>query len=412
MPKALLNAQTIKTLPIPVAGQQDFWDSTLPSFGVRVSQGGSKTFILKRQNTRITIGRYHPDILPLGKAREEAKRLLAEFTLGKVRPQSITYTQAVTLFIEDKKRSRREGTISEYQRLLDRFKFKCQLSEVTTQDIERKLQRLHNTPSEYNHALTALKIFLNWCVKRRYISESPAAPLSKGKSTPRARVLSDEELQCIWRACEHSGGVHTKLQPCPPSPARKQEKGSEPSRYAASPTLPANFARIVQLLILTGQRRNEIASLQTSWLNLRDKIITLPASITKNGREHSFPLSKEATYILKSLSPSGSPKYETLLFPARGKPGSSFNGWSKSKKALDKLSGVKDWTLHDLRRTFATKLAALDTPPHVIERLLNHVSGQISGVAAVYNRHHFLPAMQEAVSKYEEHLLKLFRPLA
>ena len=83
---------------------------------------------------------------------------------------------------------------------------------------------------------------------------------------------------------------------------------------------------------------------------------------------------------------------------------SPFNGWSKSKAALDNASAVPGWTLHDLRRTYASKLAALGVPPHIIERLLNHMSGTISGVAAIYNRYQFMPEMRAAVAKYETHL--------
>ena len=81
-----------------------------------------------------------------------------------------------------------------------------------------------------------------------------------------------------------------------------------------------------------------------------------------------------------------------------------FNGWSKSKAALDKVSGVSGWRLHDLRRTFATRLAEQGSPPHVIERLLNHVSGQISGVSAIYNRASYLSEMREVVRRWEAHL--------
>jgi integrase len=93
-----------------------------------------------------------------------------------------------------------------------------------------------------------------------------------------------------------------------------------------------------------------------------------------------------------------------IIFPARGQPNKPFNGWSKSKAALDMSSAVSDWTLHDLRRTFATRLAELRTPPHIIERLLNHVTGQISGVAAIYNRASYMQEMREAVEKWEKYL--------
>jgi integrase len=93
------------------------------------------------------------------------------------------------------------------------------------------------------------------------------------------------------------------------------------------------------------------------------------------------------------------------LFPARGTNSSKpFSGWSKSKAALDKLSAVSDWTLHDLRRTFATRLAELGVAPHVIERLLNHVTGTVSGVAAVYNRASYLAEMRAAIEVWEAYL--------
>ena len=98
-----------------------------------------------------------------------------------------------------------------------------------------------------------------------------------------------------------------------------------------------------------------------------------------------------------------------MLFPARSTHGTSFNGWSKSKAALDKESGVTGYTLHDLRRTFATIHARIGTPIAVIEKLLNHVSGSFSGIVAVYQHHSFLPEMEKAVAAYEAYLAELFK---
>jgi integrase len=90
-----------------------------------------------------------------------------------------------------------------------------------------------------------------------------------------------------------------------------------------------------------------------------------------------------------------------FLFPARGNVATPFSGWSKSKITIDKKCDVAEWTLHDLRRTFATNLAALDVPPHVVERLLNHASGTISGVAAIYNRFSYADEMRDAMKRRE-----------
>ena len=124
--------------------------------------------------------------------------------------------------------------------------------------------------------------------------------------------------------------------------------------------------------------------------------------MTKNGREHTFPIGPSCLSLLNGLLPTK----QGYLFPARTSSPSAthFNGWSKSKAALDKLSGVKGYVLHDLRRTFASNLAALGVAPHVVEKLLNHASGQISGVAAIYNRYSFMPEMRDAVAKWETKL--------
>ena len=375
MPNTHFSDRGLQSIQPPPKGQLDYWDTSLPSFGCRVSQGGSKTFILKRDNRRITIGRF--PIISLSQARVEAKRLLAEFTLGRIRPQSLTFAQASELFIEDKRRTRRPSTVDEYKRLLERMPFKGQISEINHEEVTHRLKKFES-PSEQTHLLVALKIFFNWCLKRRYVTENPVFGLSPKASPTRSRVLTDAELKSIWKACD------------------------EPTDE-----MPAAFPIIVKLLILTGQRRGEIAALQTSWIQ-KDQI-TLPPSATKNSRESTIPISALTASTLQRSSRSTSSTSEpTLLFPARGTKDKPFNGWSKSKAALDKLAGVQDWTVHDLRRTFSTRLAELGTAPHIIERLLNHVSGTISGVAAVYNRHHFMPEMRKAVEQYEQSLLKLF----
>jgi len=154
MAKTAFSDALIRSLPLPERGQQKYWDKSLPSFGVRVSQGGSKTFVLNRDNNLITIGRF--GVLKLAEARIEAKKLLAEFTLGKVRPQSLTFAQAVNLFLEDKGKSRRSRTVRDYKRLLGRLNFSGQLSDLTYDDVSRKLAKF-TAPQEYNHLLVAFR---------------------------------------------------------------------------------------------------------------------------------------------------------------------------------------------------------------------------------------------------------------
>jgi hypothetical protein len=183
----------------PQAVHVDYWDATLPTFGVRVSPRGTKTFVLKLHNGRRAIGRYHPDILPLANARAEAKRLLAEKTLGRIRPGSISYAAAIKLFIEDKRRNRRPNTHQGYEWLLNRFNF-GQLTYITAADIARQLARI-KSPSTASHALIALRIFFNWTIKRQYRETNPTLGISPHRSPKRTRVLNDDELRSIWHVC-------------------------------------------------------------------------------------------------------------------------------------------------------------------------------------------------------------------
>ena len=361
-----LTDMTLQKLPIPAAGQITYDDEGSP-LKVRVSQGGSKTFIvLLGSGRRHTIGRYGE--VTLQQARDAARRLRAEKTLGRIFPERISLADVRTKYLADV--DLRPSTKGYTVRNLDRFS-STKLSDITPREVTKILDGL--TPSSATQCLRVYSAFFNWCIRKHYLDRSPVERMQAEQSTSRARVLSDAELQLIYKATAE----------------------------------PTHFNTIVRLLLLTGQRRTEIASLHTLWI--KDNQITLPSSVTKNGKEHTFPIGTLTCSLLPTAL-DGSSTASRILFPARGTTGAkSFNGWSKSKASLDKASGVTGWTLHDLRRTFATKHAALGTPIHVIEKLLNHVSGTISGVAAIYNRHQFWEEQVQATSRYEAHLLELFR---
>lgn len=176
----------------------------------------------------------------------------------------------------------------------------------------------------------------------------------------------------------------------------------------------STFHRIIALCVTTGQRRGELARLERSWLD--GDVLSLPSHVTKNGLAHAFPVGPIAKRILETTPKTST----TYFFPAardrmKDKTATVFNGWGKPKAALDKKCGVTGWQIHDLRRTVATGLAELDVPPHVIERLLNHVAGSrnpeqegtMTAVGRVYNRARYLRQMREAVEKWEAHLASL-----
>lgn len=347
-----LTGISIRALKPPVCGAEIYYDDDLPGFGVRVSKAGTKSFILTHgaRRQRETIGRV--GIVGLKQARGEAKIRLAEYTLGKDRPRVIAWKLATEEYLKEVKRRRRPATHASYERHFARhFRFgETRMTEVASHDIQRILDRMLDRPAELHHAFTTIRAFMRWAYRKHYIEKNPmdrmkAPPPSK----PRARFLTDGELKRVWHAC-----------------------GDDP------------FGKIVRLLILTGQRLGEMSQLETSMIG--DAVITLPATLTKNGREHKFPIG---------------PMTQSIARPLR------FNGYGKSKARLDNVSGVSEWTLHDLRRTFASGLASLGVQLPVVERLLNHVSGSFAGIVGVYQRYDFFPEMKDAVAKWEAHILKI-----
>lgn len=281
MPNVPFSDAFLRSIAPPPTGQIDYWDASFSGgcFGCRVSQGGAKTFVLKKDNRRQSLGRF-PHI-SLARAREAARVLLAERTLGRVRPHAVPYTIAVERFIEDKRRNRRPKTCVEYERLLRRLKFPSALCEITHHEAQRQLGRV-TAPSEYNHALVVAKVFFNWCRKRHLIEHNPLDGLSQNSTKTRDRVLTTCEIKRVWETAHDLG----------------------------------KFGIIVRLLILTGQRRGEVAALRPAFF--KDRICTLPESVTKNKREHSFPIgdlsasvlpllitsSRTAFFFLRAVNPS------------------------------------------------------------------------------------------------------------
>lgn len=366
MPQTKLTDVTIRNLAAPDKGQVSHWDVALPGFGVRVSQGGTKTFVVIHGPTRKrhSIGRY--GALSLKQARDEAKRLQAALTLGMVdEVTSISFIDAKERFLEACKVKNRPRTVYDYARHLKRhFAFgKTKLSDIKRADIQRKLESLKETPSEQHHAFVTAKIFFNWAIQEELIQVSPLATMKLPRRLKtRERVLSDAEIKEVYRkAIEH----------------------------------PWPFGPILQLLILTGQRRSEIGGLKWDWIDTENQTITIPGTHTKNRQSHRFPYPNVIMELLGSL-----PQMGEFVFPARNRHNSHFNGWGKCKARFDeKLENVEHYTLHDLRRTFSSNLAMLGTPIHVTEKLLNHKSGTISGVAAVYNRHSYMDEMRQAIEQ-------------
>jgi integrase len=307
--------------------------------------------------------------MSLADARRKAKLVQGTDHPAPLGPAAMTFAEARASFIDDTRPRTKARTVAEYERLLKRhFTFEKKLATVSRQEIVETIAGLRKKPSIEHHAFVAIRTMMNWCVRQGILENSPV-PRLRFKTTSRSRVLNDDELKAV-------------------------------SRRAIEFGYP--FGTIVQLLILTGQRRGEIAELRRSWID--NDTITYPEGFTKNKREHRIPLGATAKSIIEAI-----PDVVDLLFPARGegKEELPFNGWGKAKREFDKPLSLAPYTLHDLRRTFASNLARLETPIHVTERLLNHISGSFAGVAGVYNRYPYFPEMQKALRAYEAHLESL-----
>lgn len=369
MPRVQFTDLSLRALKADV--RTDFWDSKTPSFGVRVGKS-TKTFMVKLNNRRIRIGRY--PAISLHDARRRALALKSEATPSPV--PDTTFAEAVELFLSTF--SVRPSTARQTARalrvhFLSRLRTK-KLALITTHDVTSVFDQLirRGVPGEANHAFKYARTFFRWAARRKLITISPlSGQRMPARENARDRVLSDAELRSIWRAAQRAG-------------------------YP--------FGTIVQLLILTGQRRGEIAALRWSFIDTKARIITFPASLTKNNRMHELPYNGMVAEILETI-----PRFNStnLLFLARAKTDTPFNGWSKSKENLENRPPIRPWTLHDLRRTFATHLAALGVRIEVTERLLNHISGTHGGLVGIYQRHSWKPEMRTAIETWEASLCTL-----
>lgn len=364
--KARLTELGVKKLRGPLSGQVTYWDTTTPGFGVRCSSK-SKSFVVMygRKRRLKTLGRF-PD-LPLAAARKQARRFLANQAVQPTDQVEHDFEAVVRAYLEDCEDRVRPSTMKGYSLYLTGIDFTGSIGKITGDQVLRKIGSHTSSPSSQNYAFTTFKVFFNWAVRRGFLKSNPLLPHKRPhRMTPRERVLDDEELRCLLLYCRSN---------------------------------PDRFTWIVQLLVFTGQRKGEIANLE--WQDIDDCRIVLPGRKTKNRREHVLPLSNHALELLNQIEGG-----ENFVF-GTSRDDKPFNGFGKSTMRMLAETGLSHFTLHDLRRTFATIHAKMGTPVHVTEKLLNHASGTISGVAAVYNRHSYQLEMEAAVAEYDKYVAQL-----
>jgi integrase len=348
------------------------WDVAVTGFGARRQTNLVHYYVRYRHNgTQVvrSIGR-HGALTP-DTARAKAKQLLGTVA-GGIDPfaQALSgegFPVAVDRYLERKHSLKSFRETERYLRNHSSPLHSLRLSQIDRRKIAALLGDVETEcgPVARNRLRSNLSAFFSWCITEGLLETNPASGTAKAdEGGSRERVLTQDELRKLWRGLGDDA-----------------------------------FSNVVRLLLLTGQRRNEIGKLQWSEIDLARKMIVLAPERTKNSRVHELPLSAQALAILKRI-----PRRNTTDF-LWGKRG--FSDWNGGKHELDQRLRIAPFTLHDLRRTCATGMAELGILPHIIEAVLNHVSGHKSGVAGTYNRAKYADEMRSALQRWADHLDKI-----
>jgi integrase len=349
---------------------------------------------------KLTIGPY--PAVDLGTARKRAQEALGDLAGGvdpaarkkaaresrKAEELAADRVDAVAALFADRYAKRSVGALwaRETERLLKIEVIPTlggkRLGVLSRAEVHALLDGIVDRGSPYtaNRTLAVLRRMCNWAVERGIITNSPVEKIKpQGIETARDRVLSDDEIRIVWRAFNSVGWP---------------------------------FGYIAKLLLLTGARRDEIAESRWSEIDIDAKTWTIAKERSKNGVAHEIPLSDGAIQIVVGLPRIGE-KRDSLIFTTTGT--TSVSGFSRAKATIDKaivealklratdpaqLRPPAGWVFHDMRRTAASGMAGLGIAPHVVEAVLNHRSGTIKGVAAVYNRYNYAAEKRDALDKW------------
>ena len=358
-----------------------FWDTACRGFGLRALQSGRRSWIYQyrdehKRTRRVAIG--DVSAVSLDTARAVARRHAANVAQGanpsvqrKAKQTAITLLSVTEAYLRHAKARQRPRSYKETERHLRHHAAPLHQERAEAlgrRDIAELLDRVaaNSGPVASNRLRAALSALWTWGLRTGLIEadSNPVAFTLKQVEKPRERTLTDEELRAIWKATDEAG----------------------------------DYDRIVRLCLLTGCRREEIGGLRRD--EVHDEQLKIGTERMKGGVAHEVPLLPAIADTLP-VRPGG-----VFVF---GRRGTGFSGWSKAKRALDtKLAKaghcMRPWTLHDLRRTFSTRLHDAGIEPLVVEALLAHKQ---HGVAAVYNRASFREVKRSALVHWHEILKQL-----
>jgi integrase len=404
LPTLKLTQAAVDRLRPPTTGRVEYWDTVLPAFGLRVAAAlpgrpprktWMCTYRVAGRRVRETLGTT-ATVPKVEDARNLARASMQKAQAGThpVEERQLHAAAAAARRLDTLDRAMdeylvryaaqhmRPASFAEIKRTLERdvkpVLGSKSLRDIIRGDVRELVQTIvdRGAPSHANHVLSYLRAMLNWAVGNDLIEANPTNGLQMpSPKVERDRALGNGEIRLLWAACDDIGWP---------------------------------FGPLVQLLLLTAQRRDELAEANWDEIDLDNALWTLPRERAKNDKTHIIHLAPKAVEILHQLPTMGG---RTFLFTTTGK--SPVSGFTRARQrlmtAMNALGGdaVEHFTMHDLRRTAATGMAGLGIAPHVVDRILNHSTGKISGVARIYNRHEYLTERKSALEAWARHVESL-----
>ena len=356
----------------PDQGDIIVFDDAIPGLGIRLRKSGLKTWLfqykLSGRTRRVTLG--PTSAIKAGKARDIAADMYSRVRLGgdpasdrqqQVQRSLNTFHWLATQFLASHKG--RPKTLTEVNRHLLQYcapLHSTPMDAITRRHIADLLGKLdqNSGPASANRTRSTLSALFSWAMSEGLATANPVIGVTKRQERPRERILNDSELAGVW----HAAGDDV-------------------------------YGTIIKLLILTAQRRGEIAGLTWNEIDLDRGVISLSGP----DEEPSGPYL--AHYADHSATSSRDSFGRRTPVPVR---------WlGYAKRNLDHRSGVANWVLHDLRRSVATGMADLGVQPHVVEVVLNHIGGFRAGVGGVYNRSPYEREKREALELWDRHIVQI-----
>ena len=385
MPKIKLTHRGIGALKPKGEWLTDYWDSTLPGFGVRAHPTGRKAYFVRYRGEdgkrrRQTLGTY--PTLSLTEARDRARDLIGRIARGadpmaekKAHDRSETFAELADEYLERhaklKKKRWKDDEQAIRRDLLPAWG-KLKAKDVSRRDVTKLLDKIveRGAPIMANRTKALISKIFNFGIGRDIVEINPCVGVPMpAKSRQRDRVLSDDELRAFWSALD-----------------------------ALAPVMSATF----RMRLITAQRGVEVGSMR--WTDIDGDWWTIPGEISKNGLAHRVPLSPPALELLELLRPLTG--HSEWVFESRRKPGQPTRSFQKAAERASSIAGIEDFVPHDLRRTAASGMTSAGVPRLVVSKILNHVEG---GVTAIYDRHGYDREKRDALNLWAEKLENILR---